>query len=154
MGIEIMLTLKNLKYLIMISIILFISNVPMDIFKFGDTRLGVFIGVYSLIFCIITFVVAFVMFIEDMYDDKDFYFEFLGKDSYSFIWTFSILPALIYAFFIAENGIIYGVMGIFLFLFWERIRTIQNRYAQEYRDEELKNEAMRKNYPPEEVEIK
>ena len=149
-----MLTLKNLKYLIMISIILFISNVPMDIFKLGDTRLGAFIGVYSLIFCIITFVVAFVMFIEDMYDDEDFYFEFLGKDSYSFIWTFSILPALIYAFFIAEGGIAYGVMGIFLFLFWERIRTIQNRYAQEYRDEELKNEAMRKNYPPEEVEIK
>lgn len=149
-----MLSLKNFKYLVMISILLFVSNVPLDIFKLGDTRIGNFIGIYSLLFCIGTAILSCVMFLETMYDDEDFFEEFFGKSSYSFIWTFMIIPSLIYAFFIADDGTIYGVCGIFIFLFWERIRTIQNKYAQEYKDEQLRKEAYRKKNPPEEVIIK
>ncbi|MEX5639819.1 hypothetical protein [Escherichia coli] len=132
-----MFTLSNAKYLFLISIIGWVMAPVLNALGFSDEHK--LVNVSGLIqgiswYTLITFSVCINTFARDY--RRLLYLKVFGTTRYSFVYTFILLPCMLYAF-VFDYYTYLWVCGT-MFVMLEYIRTVQNSYADEFHDLEVK----------------
>ncbi len=132
-----MFTLSNAKYLFLISIIGWVMAPVLNALGFSDEHK--LLNVSGLIqgiswYTLITFSVCINTFARDY--RRLLYLKVFGTTRYSFVYTFILVPCMLYAF-IFDYYTYLWVCGT-MFVMLEYIRTVQNSYADEFHDLEVK----------------
>ncbi|WPK18620.1 hypothetical protein [Salmonella phage SD-2_S15] len=132
-----MFTLSNAKYLFLISIIGWVMAPVLNALGFSDEHK--LLNVSGLIqgiswYTLITFSVCINTFARDY--RRLLYLKVFGTTRYSFVYTFILLPCMLYAF-VFDYYTYLWVCGT-MFVMLEYIRTVQNSYADEFHDLEVK----------------
>lgn len=132
-----MFTLSNAKYLFLIAIIGWIMAPVLNALGFPDGHKlvnvsGVIQGIswYSLII----FSICIHTFARDC--RRLLFVKVFGTKRYSFVFTFILIPCIIYAFVFDYYTYLWVCGSMFVML--EYTRTVQNSYADEYYDLEVK----------------
>lgn len=128
-----MFTLSNAKYLFLISIIGWVMAPVLNALGFSDEHK--LVNVSGLIqgiswYTLITFSVCINTFARDY--RRLLYLKVFGTTRYSFVYTFILLPCMLYAF-VFDYYTYLWVCGT-MFVMLEYIRTVQNSYADEFHD--------------------
>ncbi|BBM61734.1 hypothetical protein EO157G_1450 [Escherichia phage SP27] len=132
-----MFTLSNAKYLFLIGIIGWVMAPVLNALGFSDEHK--LVNVSGLIqgiswYTLITFSVCINTFARDY--RRLLYLKVFGTTRYSFVYTFILLPCMLYAF-VFDYYTYLWVCGT-MFVMLEYIRTVQNSYADEFHDLEVK----------------
>lgn len=132
-----MFTLSNAKYLFLISIIGWVMAPVLNALGFSDEHK--LLNVSGLIqgfswYTLITFSVCINTFARDY--RRLLYLKVFGTTRYSFVYTFILVPCMLYAF-VFDYYTYLWVCGT-MFVMLEYIRTVQNSYADEFHDLEVK----------------
>ncbi|EOP4613526.1 hypothetical protein VWJ25_03620 [Escherichia coli O157] len=132
-----MFTLSNAKYLFLISIIGWVMAPVLNALGFSDEHK--LVNVSGLIqgiswYTLITFSVCINTFARDY--RRLLYLKVFGTTRYSFVYTFILVPCMLYAF-VFDYYTYLWVCGT-MFVMLEYIRTVQNSYADEFHDLEVK----------------
>ncbi|MDI0804681.1 hypothetical protein NEM02_26635 [Escherichia coli] len=132
-----MFTLSNAKYLFLISIIGWVVAPVLNALGFSDEHK--LLNVSGLIqgiswYTLITFSVCINTFARD--HRRLLYLKVFGTTRYSFVYTFILVPCMLYAF-VFDYYTYLWVCGT-MFVMLEYIRTVQNSYADEFHDLEVK----------------
>ncbi|EFJ0712028.1 hypothetical protein VWH05_03630 [Escherichia coli O157] len=132
-----MFTLSNAKYLFLISIIGWVMAPVLNALGFSDEHK--LLNVSGLIqgiswYTLITFSVCINTFARD--HRRLLYLKVFGTTRYSFVYTFILVPCMLYAF-VFDYYTYLWVCGT-MFVMLEYIRTVQNSYADEFHDLEVK----------------
>ncbi|GCJ80440.1 Uncharacterised protein [Escherichia coli] len=132
-----MFTLSNAKYLFLISIIGWVMAPVLNALGFSDEHK--LLNVSGLIqgiswYTLITFSVCINTFARE--HRRLLYLKVFGTTRYSFVYTFILVPCMLYAF-VFDYYTYLWVCGT-MFVMLEYIRTVQNSYADEFHDLEVK----------------
>lgn len=132
-----MFTLSNAKYLFLISIVGWVMAPVLNALGFSDEHK--LLNVSGLIqgiswYTLITFSVCINTFARDY--RRLLYLKVFGTTRYSFVYTFILVPCMLYAF-VFDYYTYLWVCGT-MFVMLEYIRTVQNSYADEFHDLEVK----------------
>lgn len=132
-----MFTLSNAKYLFLIGIIGWVMAPVLNALGFSDEHK--LVNVSGLIqgiswYTLITFSVCINTFARDY--RRLLYLKVFGTTRYSFVYTFILLLCMLYAF-VFDYYTYLWVCGT-MFVMLEYIRTVQNSYADEFHDLEVK----------------
>ncbi|EHV4444155.1 hypothetical protein K0M00_005301 [Escherichia coli] len=132
-----MFTLSNAKYLFLISIIGWVMAPVLNALGFSDEHK--LVNVSGLIqgiswYTLITFSVCINTFARE--HRRLLYLKVFGTTRYSFVYTFILVPCMLYAF-VFDYYTYLWVCGT-MFVMLEYIRTVQNSYADEFHDLEVK----------------
>ncbi|HGX4521826.1 hypothetical protein GNZ01_05475 [Escherichia coli] len=132
-----MFTLSNAKYLFLIGIIGWVMAPVLNALGFSDEHKLVNVsGVIQGIswYALIIFTLCINTFARDY--RRLLYLKVFGTTRYSFVYTFILLPCMLYAF--AFDYYTYLWVCGTMFVMLEYIRTVQNSYADEFHDLEVK----------------
>lgn len=132
-----MFTLSNAKYLFLISIIGWVVAPVLDALGVPNDHKAVNVsGVIQAIswYSLMIFAVCINTFAREY--RRLLYVKLFGTQRYSLVYTFILIPCIIYAFVYDYNTYLWVCGSVFLML--EYTRTVQNSYADEYYDIEVK----------------
>lgn len=132
-----MFTLSNTKYLFLISIIGWVMAPVLNALGIPEGHKLVNIsGLIQAIswYSLIIFFVCINTFAREY--RRLLYFKVFGTTYYSFLYTFILVPCVVYAF--VYDYYTYMWVCTTMFVMLEYTRTVQNSYAEEFHDQEVK----------------
>ena len=129
-----MFSSQNIKYIFLFGILSWVILPVLDVLGVpSDNKINEIFGLSSAFFAFGVLGLGIYMVFEG-YGDKDdrrrFFMFMFGKMHYNFIFTFSLIPCIIYA--VCYEYYDYAGWGLEVFLILEYIRTKQNEYAYLY----------------------
>ena len=86
---------------------------------------GVIVGICGVALTLTSFFVAIMFLLGDDMEDETYIFLFGKYSKYEFYWTFSLVPAAIFGYFLEVY--VYAIPVTIIFIVTERLRTVQNR---------------------------
>ena len=147
-----MISIKSVKYIYLLGILSWFALPVLDFFQVtDDNKYQTVVSVFSLLFFLGVFFSSAFMIFSDEDDARRFYAVVFEFKHYGWYLTLPFIPCIIYAF----NYEYYSYMGMamILFIILERMRTVQNKFAQEYEDMQTAEEIRRKSIPTTKVDL-